>query len=158
MKDDILKMLPHCLTVAKIMVSMDETFVERLPLSASNHLDLNGSGLSNTSPDRLPGVKRYPDGPAAPGTIPVSILPGRKFHQPCPLQTQKQFSTSHRLEHTVSLPPIPEAAKLLGDECPALNSMLLDNGADEGNITIGNPSAPDDKCCIHGPLYITYCF
>jgi hypothetical protein len=154
MKGHILKMLPHCLTVSQVVISMNEAFVESFPLGTSHHFDLNGTSLSKRSHNGLLRVKRYLDRLMAPAASPGPTLSGRELHQPCPLQTQQEFSTGHRLEHAVSLTPIPETAEFLGDECPASGLMFLDNGADEDDIITSDPSAPDNKLCIHGLLYI----
>jgi len=33
-----------------------------------------------------------------------------------------------------------------------LGLMPLDNGSNENDITLGDPSAPDDKWRLHGPI------
>jgi hypothetical protein len=72
----------------------------------------------------------------------------------CPFQTQQKFTASHGFGHAISLLPIPETAEFLGDKFSALGLMRFDNGADENEITLDDPSTPDEKRRIHGS-YIT---
>jgi hypothetical protein len=133
--------------------SLQATGVKWLPGGASDHLDLHRIKCSKRGGDGITAVKGDLNRSMSSENTSASTLLGWKLHQPHPFQTQKQFVIGHGLEHTVSLPPVPKAAKLSGNECPTLNLMLFNNGADEGNITVSDPSAPDYKLCIHGPLY-----
>jgi hypothetical protein len=153
MKGHILEMFPHSLAVTQIMIGRNETFVERLPGGTSNLLDLDGANLLERSFEGTLVMKRNRDGSVMPWPTSRSFLPRRKIHIPCSLQTQKQLATSHDLGHSVALLPIPKTADLLRNEFPSLRSMPLDNGADEDDVTLCDPSTPDDKCCIHGSLY-----
>lgn len=153
MKGHILEMFPHSLAVTQIMIGRNETFVERLPVSASNLLDLDGANLLERSFEGTLVMKRNRDGSVMPWPTSRSLLPRRKIHIPCSLQTQKKFAAGHGFGHAIALFPIPETAQLLGDEFPPLRSVLFNNGTDEEDITLRDPSAPDDKWRLHGPLY-----
>ncbi len=153
MKGDIFEMFAHRLAVPQVMIGREEAFIERLPGGAAHHCDLDRSKLLERGLKGALVVEGNLNRVMAPRTTSGSFLPCRKHHLACPLQTQKKFTASHGLGHTVALLPIPETAKFLGDEFPALGLMPLDNGSNENDITLDDPSAPDDKRCLHG-IYI----
>jgi len=152
MKGDILEMLTHCLAVTEVMVSLNETIVERLPFSVSYHLNLDGGESRKGGTDGLRRVEGDLKGPLLP-FAPPSIPSRREIEQPFSFKAQEEFPAGHLLETSIGLPPVPEVANLPGDECPALSPASFNDRADGDNITICDPSAPDDKWCIHGPLY-----
>jgi len=135
------------------MIGRDETFIERLPVGASYHSDLDGTKFLEGSHNGVLAVEGNLNRLAAPRATSGPFLPWRKLHIACPLQTQKKFAASHDFGHAIALLPIPETAQLLCDEFSALGSMLLNNGTDEKDITFSDPSASHDKWRIHGPLY-----
>lgn len=153
MEDDILKVFPNRLTVAKVMIGLNETFVEGLPLGASHHLDLDGTKLVERSGNGRLAGKRNLDRGGTPWAIPMPILAGRKLHPPRPFQAQEEFATGHGFGQAISLFPVPEATEFLGDEFPAVGSMFFNKGADGGNIIVRDPSAPDNQQGIHRRLY-----
>jgi hypothetical protein len=148
MEGHILKVFPHGLTVTQVMVGLDESFVERFPMGAPHHLEIDGPQVLQNSPDGFAGVKgnRY----RPPSTGSPSVLDRRKFHQPRLLQSQEKFTAGHGLKHAVPLSPIPETAEFFGDEGPASTLILFNNGLDKGNIIASYLSAPDDKRYLHG--------
>lgn len=149
MEGHILEVFSHGLTVTQVVVSVDESLVERFPLGTPYHLEIDGSQLLQSSPDGFPGVKWNLYRPLSDGS--PSMLDRRELHQPCLLETQEKFAAGHGLKHAVALSPIPEAAEFLGDEGPASTLMLFNNGLDKGNIIASYLSAPDDKRYLHGP-------
>ena len=153
MKSDIFEMFAHGLPVTHVMIGRDEAFIERLPGGAAHHSDLDRSKLLERSVNGTLAVEGNLNRMTAPRTTSGSFLAWRKHHMTCPLQTQKKFTASHGLGHAVALLPIPETAEFLGDEFPALGLMPLDNGSNENDITLGDPSAPDDKWRLHGPIH-----
>jgi len=153
MKSDIFEMFAHGLTIPQVMIRRDEAFIERLPGGVAHHSDLDRSKLLERGLKGALVVEGNLNRVTAPRTTSGSFLPWRKHHLACPLQTQKKLTASHGLGHPVALLPIPETAKFLGNEFPALGLMPLDNGSNENDVTLDDPSAPDDKRCLHG-LYI----
>lgn len=153
MEGDILKMFPHCLTVAQVVVSLDESFVEGLPGSAPDHADFDGAKLLKRGGDGRLAEKRHLDGCGASGAIPVSVLSGRERNRPRPFQAQEEFAARHGFGLAIFLFPLPEVAEFLGDIFPAQGSMFFNKGADDGNIIVRDPSAADNKWSIHGRLY-----
>jgi hypothetical protein len=153
MKGHIFEMLPHSLAVTQVMIGRDETFIEGFPVSASYHSDLDGSKSLERSHNGALAVEGNLDRLAAPRATSGPFLPWRKLHIACSLQTQKKFAAGHGFGHAIALFPIPETAQLLGDEFPPLRSVLFNNGTDEEDVTLRDPSAPDDKRRLHGPLY-----
>lgn len=153
MKSDIFEMFAHGLAVPEVMIGGDKSLIEGIPEGAAHHSDLDGSKLPETSLNGALTVERNLNRVTTSRTTSGSFLPWRKLHIACPLQTQEKFTASHGLGHAIALLPIPETAEFLGDEFPALGSMLLDNGSDENDISLSDPSAPDDKRRLHGPLY-----
>lgn len=149
MEDHILEVFSDGLTVAQVMVGLDEALVERFPMGAAYHFEIDGSQLLQSSPDRFPGVKWNLYRP--PSASSPSMLYRRKFHPPRLLETQEEFAAGHGLKHAVSLSPIPEAAEFFGDESPASTLMLFNNGLDKDNIIASYLSAPDNKRYLHGP-------
>lgn len=152
MKGDILEMLPHGLAVTEVMVSLNETIVEGLPLSVSDHLNLDRGEFRKGGRDGLCRVEGDLKGPLLPLALP-SIPSRRETNQPFSFKAQEEFPAGHLLETSIGSPPLPEVANLPGDECPPLRPISFNDRADGDNITICDPSAPDDKWCIHGPLY-----
>jgi hypothetical protein len=153
MKSDIFEMFADGLAVPQVMIGRDETFIERLPGGTAHHSDLDRSKLLERGLKWALAVEGNLNRMTAPRTTSGSFLPWRKYHMTCPFQTQKKFTAGHGLGHTVALLPVPETAKFLGDEFPALGLMPLDNGSNENDVTLDYPSAPDDKRRLHG-LYI----
>lgn len=153
MKSDIFEMSPHGLAVTQVMIGRDEAFIEGLPGGAAHHSDFDGSKLLERSLNGALTVEGNLNRVTTPRTTSGPFLPWRKHHMACPLQTQEKFTASHDFGHAIALLPIPETAKLLGDEFPALRSILLNNGTDGKDIILSDPSASDDKWRLHGPLY-----
>lgn len=149
MEGHILEVFSHGLTVTQVMAGLDESLMERFPLGTPYHLEIDDPQLLQSSPDGFPAVKGNLYRPLSTGS--PSVLYRREFHQPCLLETQKEFAAGHGLKHAVPLSPIPEAAEFFGDEGPASALMLFDNGLDKGNIIASYLSAPDDKRYLHGP-------
>jgi len=152
-KCNILEVLTHCLAISKIMIELNKTFVERLPFCTPHHLDLDGKEHGKGIRDRLLRMKRYLDGSAPSCAILPSVLRGGKLHQPPTLKTEEKLPAGHILEPAISLPPIPEAAEFFGDKGPSFIPMLFNGRADDSDITISDPSAPDSNRSIHGPLH-----
>jgi hypothetical protein len=148
MEGHILEMFSHGLTVTQVMVGLDEALVERFPMRAAYHLEIDGPQLLHSSLDGFPGVKWNLYRPPSAGS--PSMLYRRECHQPRLLETQEEFAARHGLKHAVPLSPIPEAAEFFGDESPASTLMLFNNRSNKGNIIASYLSAPDDKRYLHG--------
>lgn len=152
-ENHVLEVFPHGLTVPQVMIGVDEPLVQRFPMGTSHHLELEGIQFMQRALNRLSGVKWNLN--RSPSAASASVLYRRKFHHPCPLQTQQEITAGHGLKHAISLSPIPETAELFGDKSPAAALMLLNNKSDDRNIIGGDLSAPDDKSILHGPWYNT---
>ena len=108
-KGHIFKVSPNDLTIAQVMVTMDEAVIEGFEGGVANHFEFKGAEVGEFSFQW--GFQGFDHGRQ---TI-ASFIKGRvsswgELNQPHPFQAQQDFPTSHVFEVSVGLVPLPLAA------------------------------------------------
>jgi hypothetical protein len=124
-KGRIFEVSANDLTIAQVMVTMDEAVIEGFEQGATNHFEFKGAEVGEFSFQW--GFQGFDHGRH---TI-ASFIKGRvsswgELNKPHPFQAQQDFPAGHVFEVSVGLEPLPLVAQLSGDEFSALVPVGLD--------------------------------